>query len=222
MSEDTKRCPYCAEEILAATKRCRHCGEFLEGRTTRPETVTTVSAPSPVVHGNKNRKTKQVVLLLVIAFASVSALIGFRSLKKWSEHQRTQRMDHKFVQFLDGAWKGTMTDANGVSHAVVLRFNSNHNDPESHVGDLNFGENGYQSFMLEMPDKGSPCNRVVQIQSRSWGSDGSRKLIGFDPPFENCFSNGGGMTLYLKETDEHSAELVRSTDMKRIGVVAKE
>jgi predicted amidophosphoribosyltransferase len=27
--EPTKRCPFCAEEILVAAKKCKHCGEFL-------------------------------------------------------------------------------------------------------------------------------------------------------------------------------------------------
>jgi len=28
--DETKRCPYCGEKILAIAKKCKHCGEFLD------------------------------------------------------------------------------------------------------------------------------------------------------------------------------------------------
>ncbi len=28
--EETKRCPYCGEEILAIAKKCKHCGEWIK------------------------------------------------------------------------------------------------------------------------------------------------------------------------------------------------
>lgn len=33
MSDETKNCPYCGEEILKAAKKCKHCGEWLEEKT---------------------------------------------------------------------------------------------------------------------------------------------------------------------------------------------
>ena len=35
--EETKRCPYCGEEILAVAKKCKHCGEWLETKENEKE-----------------------------------------------------------------------------------------------------------------------------------------------------------------------------------------
>lgn len=35
--EETKRCPYCGEEILAIAKKCKHCGEWLEAKEPEKE-----------------------------------------------------------------------------------------------------------------------------------------------------------------------------------------
>lgn len=35
--EETKRCPYCGEVILAVAKKCKHCGEWLKGKEPEKE-----------------------------------------------------------------------------------------------------------------------------------------------------------------------------------------
>lgn len=39
-----KKCPYCAEEILAEAKKCKHCGEYLDA-TLRSEPPSQDSIP---------------------------------------------------------------------------------------------------------------------------------------------------------------------------------
>ena len=30
MEQETKKCPYCGEEIMATARKCKHCGEWFE------------------------------------------------------------------------------------------------------------------------------------------------------------------------------------------------
>jgi cell division septation protein DedD len=47
MTEQTKRCPYCDNEIRLAAKKCQHCGEWLEEKpTTGP---TSISNPETLI-----------------------------------------------------------------------------------------------------------------------------------------------------------------------------
>lgn len=40
MTDETKVCPYCGEEILAVAKKCKHCGEFLPAEPVQNENKT--------------------------------------------------------------------------------------------------------------------------------------------------------------------------------------
>ena len=45
MSE-TRKCPYCSEEILAEAKKCKHCGEYLDSSLRKipsPQQTTVVT-----------------------------------------------------------------------------------------------------------------------------------------------------------------------------------
>src|SRR6266545_3773344 len=45
MSEMTKRCPYCGEEILAVARKCKHCASMVEGFA--PSTLDPAPATKP-------------------------------------------------------------------------------------------------------------------------------------------------------------------------------
>ncbi|HXY02724.1 MAG TPA: hypothetical protein VEI49_04060 [Terriglobales bacterium] len=34
-SVNTRKCPFCAEEILSEAKKCKHCGEFVNGKVSK-------------------------------------------------------------------------------------------------------------------------------------------------------------------------------------------
>ena len=68
---DTKQCPYCGEEILAAAKKCKHCGEWLE----KLENDTT-STSEKIIVNHKPPKYKLLLQMSVFAiFVEISCMV---------------------------------------------------------------------------------------------------------------------------------------------------
>ena len=68
MEKETKKCPFCGEEILAVAKKCKYCGEWLEEK----QTVTKKMVACPVCTEQReedatsceNKETPQLLPLL--------------------------------------------------------------------------------------------------------------------------------------------------------------
>ena len=45
MEQETIKCPYCGEEILAIAKKCKHCGEWLNNDEEHNEVKKMVPCP---------------------------------------------------------------------------------------------------------------------------------------------------------------------------------
>lgn len=44
---ETKKCPYCGEQILAVARKCKHCGEWLDPETERKQEWSDDQAEEP-------------------------------------------------------------------------------------------------------------------------------------------------------------------------------
>lgn len=75
---ETKRCPYCGEEIMATAKKCRYCGEWLTGEvspTSVPPDYNEQHVDPIASDESKNHSSPNVVAsLVVLAVAAILAV----------------------------------------------------------------------------------------------------------------------------------------------------
>jgi uncharacterized membrane protein YvbJ len=71
METETKKCPYCAEEINKEAKKCKHCGEILDNeiRAEREQR----NEPKEIIVRNKN--SGLVTFLIILAIIALLVII---------------------------------------------------------------------------------------------------------------------------------------------------
>ena len=81
--EETKKCPYCGEEILAVAKKCRYCGEWLDKKQPTKEIVSQHQGNEELPQ--KHRKPLDflnIAIVFLVIGAIISAIVFFSTNQK--------------------------------------------------------------------------------------------------------------------------------------------
>ena len=87
---ETKKCPYCGEEIMASAKKCRHCDEWLDKEAAQAKiTVNKPNNAAMAVPVNNNEvKISPSLTIIFIGCVVISSLVDILSMSNtrlWSE-----------------------------------------------------------------------------------------------------------------------------------------
>ena len=115
---ETKRCPYCGEEIMATAKKCRYCGEWLTGEVPpdyNEQYVDPIASDEFKSHSSPNVVASLVVLAVAAILAVIIAVTMHASGGRMSNDSNENCVDSVMVDTTNTDTDETYTSSDGYS-----------------------------------------------------------------------------------------------------------
>lgn len=115
---ETKRCPYCGEEIMATAKKCRYCGEWLTGEVPpdyNEQHVDPIATDEFKSHSSPNVVASLVVLAVAAILAVIIAVTMHASGGRMSNDSNENCVDSVMVDTTNTDTDETYTSSDGYS-----------------------------------------------------------------------------------------------------------
>lgn len=115
---ETKRCPYCGEEIMATAKKCRYCGEWLTEEVPpdyNEQHVDPIASDEFKSHSSPNVVASLVVLAVAAILAVIIAVTMHASGGRMSNDSNENCVDSVMVDTTNTDTDETYTSSDGYS-----------------------------------------------------------------------------------------------------------
>lgn len=115
---ETKRCPYCGEEIMATAKKCRYCGEWLTGEVPpdyNEQHVDPIASDEFKSHSSPNVVASLVVLAVAAILAVIITVTMHASGGRMSNDSNENCVDSVMVDTTNTDTDETYTSSDGYS-----------------------------------------------------------------------------------------------------------